>query len=329
MTRPLRIQYPGAVYHIIARGNERKNIFLCKRDYDSFLTYLRLVCERFDIKVFAYCLMSNHYHLLIQTKHANLSLAMRDLNGYYSLKFNKRHGRVGHVFQGRYKSILVQKEVYLLGLSRYIHLNPVKAGICAKAEDYPYSSMPLYLGKNMFKHMMDLDFVLSRFGKVRLTQVQRYLKYLSEPDALNRTYKDEVYGGTILGSETFIEEAKKYCEKEKLSLKEVSWSKKIRQAIKLDDILEQVIKHYGVDKNLLFKARVRDNKAKGALIYLARKYTDYNLNEISSFLKKSISYKAISLTNKKIEDSLKQDRQLDKDIKIISERLGLNFKLET
>ena len=129
MARPLRIEYPGAVYHVTSRGNARKKIFLDDIDRDEFLATLGWVVERFGWGCHAYCLMDNHFHLLIETPKPNLSLGMRQLNGVYTQRFNRRHKRVGHLFQGRFKAILVERDSYLLELARYIVLNPVRIPI--------------------------------------------------------------------------------------------------------------------------------------------------------------------------------------------------------
>lgn len=136
MARPLRIEFEGAVYHITARGNERKKIYLSKSDYEKFLKYLGDTKKKYNIVIHCYVLMSNHYHLIIETPEANLSRAMHYINGSYTTYFNIKRKRSGHLFQGRFKSILVDKDNYLLELSRYIHLNPVRAGIVEKPEDY-------------------------------------------------------------------------------------------------------------------------------------------------------------------------------------------------
>lgn len=128
MARPLRLVYPGALYHITARGNERKEIFRSDDDRSAFLSILAQAVERYRLILHAYVLMSNHYHLLLETEEGNLPLAIRHLNGLYTGYFNRSHRRVGHLFQGRYKAILIEKESYLLELSRYIHLNERKKG---------------------------------------------------------------------------------------------------------------------------------------------------------------------------------------------------------
>ena len=146
MSRPLRIEFSGALYHVTARGNRRESIFLDDGDQARFLDVLGEVCRHFNWQLHAYCLMTNHYHLLIETPDGNLSKGMRQLNGVYTQRFNRTHGRVGHVFQGRFKGILVQKESYLLELARYIVLNPVRAGMVPFAQDWPWSSYRATVG---------------------------------------------------------------------------------------------------------------------------------------------------------------------------------------
>jgi putative transposase len=140
MTRPLRLEFPGALYHVTSRGDLRRPIFLDDDDRLQWLEILSLVCSRLNVAVHAYCQMTNHYHLMMETLEGNLSQAMRQLNVFYSQYANRRHGNVGHVFQGRYKAILLQKESYLLELARYIVLNPVRAGIVTDPKDWPWSS---------------------------------------------------------------------------------------------------------------------------------------------------------------------------------------------
>ena len=140
MARPLRVEFPGALYHLTARGNARGAIFLDDEDRQGFLSVLGSVIDRFGWICHAYCLMGNHYHLMVETPSANLSKGARQLNGVYTQRFNRRHRRVGHLLQGRYKAILVERDSYLLELCRYIVLNPVRAGTVRRAGDYRWSS---------------------------------------------------------------------------------------------------------------------------------------------------------------------------------------------
>ena len=135
MARPLRLEFAGALYHITSRGDRREAIYEDDADRHMFLSLLDQVCEAHNWLCHAYCLMGNHYHIIIETPNANLSKGMRQLNGMYTQRFNHKHGKVGHVFQGRYKAILVEKQAYLLELARYIVLNPVRAGMVRTAKD--------------------------------------------------------------------------------------------------------------------------------------------------------------------------------------------------
>lgn len=136
MARPLRIEYPGAFYHVTSRGNEQKDVFKSQKDREKFLSYVESAVVRYGAVVHTWCLMSNHYHLLLETPSGNLSQIMRHINGAYTTYFNVKRKRAGHLFQGRYKAILVEAGAYALEFSRYMHLNPVRAGMVAKPEQY-------------------------------------------------------------------------------------------------------------------------------------------------------------------------------------------------
>jgi len=146
MSRPLRIEYPHALYHLTSRGDRREPVFLDDGDRDAFLGVLAQSCQRMDAAAYAYCLMGNHYHLVLTTRRPNLSMFMRQLNGVYTQRFNRRHGKGGHVFQGRFKSIVVDREAYLLELCRYVELNPVHAHMVDAPQDWPWSSFRAHAG---------------------------------------------------------------------------------------------------------------------------------------------------------------------------------------
>ena len=167
MARPLRLEFAGALYHVTARGNERRPIYRDEQDRRRFLERLGAVAERFALRVHAYVLMRNHYHLLVETGAGNLSRAMRQLNGVYTQDFNRRHRRAGHLFQGRYKAIVVDKDAYLLELSRYIHLNPVRVGEVSKPWEFRWSSAGAFVGKSGAPEFLVVGEVLGHFGRRR------------------------------------------------------------------------------------------------------------------------------------------------------------------
>ncbi len=169
MGRPLRIEYPGALYHITSRGNEKRDIFLDNNDRIKFLDILEDYHERYGILIHSYVLMDNHYHLILETPKGNLLKVMHGINGGYTGYFNRRHGRVGHLFQGRYKGIIVDKDTYLLELGRYVHLNPLRAKMVERPELYEWSSYPAYIGKQKQKSWMEYSWVLSKFGRDKNT----------------------------------------------------------------------------------------------------------------------------------------------------------------
>ncbi len=167
MSRPLRLSFPGAIYHITSRGNARAAVYLDDDDRQRFLDLLASCVEKFNWICHAYCLMDNHYHLLIETPDANLQTGMRQLNGVYTQQFNRRHARVGHVFQGRYKAILVDKDRYLLELCRYVVLNPVRANMVALPEQYRWSSYAAMMGAQQEVSWLSTNWILSQFSSRR------------------------------------------------------------------------------------------------------------------------------------------------------------------
>ncbi len=161
MARPLRIIFPGAYYHVTARGNERADIYKSQRDREKFLSYLESASARYGAFIHAFCLMRNHYHLLLETPQGNLSEIMQHINGAYTTYFNVKRKRAGHLFQGRFKAILVEADEYAAELSRYIHLNPVRVGAVSKPEEYRWSSYCAYIGNATSPGWLKTDFILS------------------------------------------------------------------------------------------------------------------------------------------------------------------------
>ena len=199
MARPLRIQYPGAVYHLTNRGNEKRAIFTDDWDREAFLDLLHQVNRRYRWLCHAYCLMENHYHLLVETPEGNLSIGMRQLNGVYTQAFNRRQGRVGHLFQGRYKALLIQKDSHLLEVCRYIVGNPVRAGLVPEAEDWKWSSYRATAGKSKPHPCLTIAWVLGQLG--RPTGYRRFVQEGIHQDSPWKGAKAQ----SILGGEDFVE----------------------------------------------------------------------------------------------------------------------------
>jgi len=203
MTRPLRLEFPGALYHVTARGNRQQPIYRDDSDRRAWLDELGRVCGRHRFVIHAFCQMTNHFHLLTETGQANLSQGMRQLNGSYTQHFNRRHGVVGHLFQGRYKAILVQKESYLLELSRYIVLNPLRAKMVTSIDDWPWSSHHYLANSSYSPGWLASDWLLSQFGKTRTEAARAYRAFV-----LAGVGGDSPLGATryrvLLGDEAFI-----------------------------------------------------------------------------------------------------------------------------
>jgi len=204
MARPLRIEFPGALYHITARGNARQDIFLDEEDRQQFLGVLARVVSRFHLLLHAYCLMDNHFHLVVETPEANLSRAMRQLNGVYTQAFNRRHQRVGHVLQGRFKAIIVDRDSYLLELCRYVVLNPVRAKATRKPDSYPWSSYRATAGLASAPSFLTVDWVLAQFGRQRAVAQRKYQAFVDEGIGQGSPW-EHLQGQVLLGSERFVE----------------------------------------------------------------------------------------------------------------------------
>jgi len=204
MARPLRIEYANAVYHITSRGNARRSIFKDDEDREMLLNTLEEVNDRYHWLCHAYCLMNNHYHIVIETPDGDLSKGMRQFNGVYTMRFNRRHGSVGHVFQGRYKAILVQKENYLLEVCRYVVLNPVRARVAKTPGEWAWSSYRATAGIEKAPPCLTTDWVLGQFGSKRRSAQRRYKAFVFDGIRGHRIW-DGVKGQSILGERDFVD----------------------------------------------------------------------------------------------------------------------------
>jgi putative transposase len=207
VSRPLRIEHAGAFWHVTARGNERRAIFREDADRREFLDVLAQVVTLFRWRLHAYVLMGNHYHLLLETPEPTLSRGMRHLNGTYTQRFNRRYGRVGHLFQGRFHSVLVERSAHLDELARYVVLNPVRAGLSKTAAGWSWSSYRATAGLDRAPSWLETRATLESFGASRTRGLERYRAFVSE--GRNATYDPwtEVTGQVYLGGTKFREEA--------------------------------------------------------------------------------------------------------------------------
>lgn len=204
MARPLRIEFAGALYHVTARGDRREDIFADDQDREGLLAILSQVCQRFAVDCHAYCLMSNHYHLILETAEPNLSRALRHLNGVYTQRFNRRHDHVGHVFQGRYKAILIDRHAYYLEAVRYVLLNPVRAKLVTRAKDWKWSSYRAAVGQCRQIDGMNAKALLACFGRTEEIARETFVRFVDE--GLDRDgIWNNLVGQIYLGERAFAE----------------------------------------------------------------------------------------------------------------------------
>jgi REP-associated tyrosine transposase len=272
MARPLRLEFAGAVYHLTSRGNARQKIFFNDVDRELFLETLAHVVSRYSWICHAYCLMANHFHLLVETPKANLSVGMRQLNGIFTQSFNRRHRRVGHLFQGRFKAILVEKESYLLELCRYIVLNPVRMKSRTRMAAWKWSSYRATAGLASVPEFLSTDWLLEQFGKNRRVAQKRYREFVR--NGIAKRPWDELKGQIYLGSDEFID---RHSAEDK-ELKEIPRA----QLKPIKPTLEQIF--------------AEDGKTGIAQAYREH---GYRLQEIAAYL--GVHYATVSRKLKKIE----------------------------
>jgi len=307
--RPLRIEYAGALYHITSRGNERKNIFLDEFDRIKFLEILKDYHDRFGTLIHSYVLMDNHYHLILETPKGNLLKVMHGINGGYTGYFNRKYKRAGHLFQGRYKGILIEKDTYLIPLSRYVHLNPLRAKIVKTPEEYGWSSYPGYIGKGKEYEWVEYSWVLSKFGKDRSTARRRYRKYVE--DVLKEQAENplkELHGQVILGTEEFIEKVKRIFKGRQLS-REIIERKRLVENPQPDEIIRIVAGAFGVKVESLKDTGRRANTAKKVAIYLVQRYAGLSNDEIGKIFG-GVHYSAVSKAAARLKEEMEYDRKL-------------------
>lgn len=221
MARPLRLEFAGALYHVTARGDRREPIYTDEVDRREWLGVLGDACRRFNWVIHAYCQMTNHYHMVVETPDGNLARGMRQLNGLYTQRFNRRHGLVGHLFQGRYKAIVVQKEGYLKELARYVVLNPVRAGMVKQPEEWPWSSYRLMVTEeDAPPEWLDIDWLLAGFGRRRNAAIAAYTRFVLD-GIRKQSPMEHVKHQLYLGDEAFIEQVQITTNRQQ-SLREVS-----------------------------------------------------------------------------------------------------------
>ena len=323
MARPLRIEIAGMWYHIMNRGVIRKNIFLCDEDYQRFLEDLADSCEKYNVEIHSYVLIPNHFHFFLKTNEANLSRFMhRQLTAYTSW-YNRKYERVGHLFQGRYKSIVIDNNNYGTEITRYIHLNPVRTRQNSKLslkekrkylKNYKWSSYPAMIGLKSPLPFLYIDETLEKFGLNRKEQVKDYLQYIEEgiKKDFDTPLKNAV-SQSVLGSELFVREIRKMIKTGKRHDVEADGVVRKQSSQSIEKILEVVCQEYNIDKERISK-KYRDQcviEARTIVFYLAAKYCVgmMTLNQIARLMGCQNGW-SVTSASKRIEELKKKDKAL-------------------
>ena len=294
MARQWRVQFEGAVYHIMSRGVGRGKIFLDEKDYAQFLEYIEKAAEKFNLEIFSFVLMSNHYHLLLRINKPNLSKAVQWIKTSYAVYFNRRYHRFGHLFQDRYKSILVGEEPYWYRLSVYIHLNPVRAGIVNNPQDYKWSSYHDYVDMQKSHLWVKSEKLLEGFGNTRQEKINRYMELTMQVSGQERNILAELKHGLILGSETFVDLIQKKFTTQKENLHdELKDYRSISERGIKEKTFRVLMNKFNISKEeIISSRRHKSNCARDTGIYILHMHTNFSNAEIGRLF-------GISLSNRK------------------------------
>jgi len=328
MARPLRIQYPGAYYHVMNRGNRRENIFITDTDRSGFVDALADSCETFSVKLITYVLMANHFHLLVQTVDGNLSEFMRHFLVTYTVRFNRRNGRSGHVFQGRFKSLLVEEDEYLLPLSRYIHLNPIRtrqfknANIQIKSDylkKYPWSTYSGYCYLRKRDQTIDYGWLLNTYFRGDSAQGRRrYREYVNQglEGEIENPFEDVVHQ-SILGSQYFVKWVKKKLPRQQQ--REIPSLGKLQHDLPVEHIIEVVARAGQVLTEELLDRKTRIKELRQMAMELSYRYSNEKQAEIGAIF--GVDYSTVSQSRTRLKAKLKSNRKLNKQFKQIKEQI--------
>ena len=312
MARPLRIVYPGAYYHVTSRGNEQKDVFKSRRDREKFLEYLASATERYGAAIHAYCLMSNHYHLLLETPEGNLSQIMRHINGAYTTYFNIKRKRAGHLFQGRFKAILVEADEYAVELSRYIHLNPVRVGMAGKPGEYPWSSFQSYIGQSKVQDWLKTDFILGYFSKNKADAWKIYRIFVEA--LIGKEYDSPLLaaiGTAVLGSTEFVESVIETHVGKREQSRDLPSLRQLTIRPTLEAIFTAVDSVFHSDKKV----------ARQAGMYLCHRYSGQLVREVSKLFK--VSESAITEAARTFPLKMETNKELVEEIETVKAMLNI------
>jgi putative transposase len=312
MARRPRIEFQGALYHVITRGNQRQKIYKGLTDYQKYLQLLERYKDRYPFFLYAYVLMTNHVHLLIEMRDTPLSKILQGINQSYTMYFNRKYGTVGHLFQGRYKAILCDRDAYLLSLVKYIHYNPIRTKMAKSLGMYPWSSHHAYWVRKGFRGLVDTDFVLGLFSTRRGVARRRYRAFIENEEGLKR---EEVYSTVdqrIQGDEEFVERVLAQYGGE-------GSDKGRRRGYSLSQIGSAVEKLYGISAKELRSSRKTRQISFGRKVFsLMARECGYRCNEVAAYLNKDPSGMTVhARAGEKLSIPIKELRKYLDQISII------------
>lgn len=320
MSRPLRLEYANAHYHVMNRGRGRQGIFHGPAYYQAFLTCLEEAHQRFRLQILAYCLMGNHYHLLLKTPEGNLSRNMRHINGHYTQRYNRLKKTDGPLFRGRYKAILIDADSYLLQVSRYIHRNPIetKKPLVAKLEAYPWSSYRSYLNQATSPGWLAREEVLSMLNSQR--RFQAYRNYVEQgiDETTHNFYGLKTLPG-VWGDKTFVQQAYKKLD---IQNNEISLST-FKARPSMEQVIEYVARRYQCpEENIRYTARGkgRKNRARWIAMYLCQELCGETLSRIADVFNVG-HYSTVSQTIGRLKREIAEDKRLMKQVNMLSQDL--------
>jgi len=301
MSRPLRLEYPGAVYHVTSRGNAQSDIFICDDDREIFVRLLRDEIDQQGWLCYAWCLMDNHYHFLIETPEANLSRGMQRLNGRYTQGFNRRHSRVGHVFQGRYKAILIEKDAHLLELCRYIVLNPVRAGMVEDVSQWRWSSYQQTISENSDVNLIVAEDVLGLFSAQRDMACEQYQKFVA--DGVTARPWNKLRGQVFLGSDDFLSKNEAMFSEKAFDVS-IPLTQRHPARPTATQVLEDVARAFSIEPEQVLNRHANRNAYRTGVILL-RRACNLSLKEVAEMA--SISPARVSQIQSEIDDDQLSD----------------------
>ncbi len=321
MARQLRVEFENAFHHITSRGNQRDKIFYDAADREKFLEILSRTKERYGFLLHAYALMDNHYHLLMETPKANLSQIMQNINTSYTVYVNRKYQRHGHLLQGRFKGIIVDKDKYLISLSRYIHLNPVRAKLVKRPVDYPWTSYSAFIEQKSENSLIDKEDTLLYFSKRINRAAKAYKEFVEADEGKHESPFTAMEAGLLLGTGPFKVKVLELIERMKVD-EEIVQAKRLRKRVSIGSVVKACQLYYGKNRKALVE-RVKGNEGRQVAIYLAKILSGEKGKEIGRYF--GIKGPAVSDAIKRIEGRLDKESQLRERIEFLKGRIVPEF----